>query len=94
VNHARPPAPPPPPPGPPPARDPALVFVTAGLVPVGMSIAAALTSIWSQNAESGRTAWIVTAIVGTTAMVCAANALQEKHPPKPHEPPSDDQRPV
>ncbi len=48
-----------------------------------MSIAAALTSIWSQNAESGRTAWIVTAVVGTTAMICAANALQTDRRPSP-----------
>lgn len=87
MNHPRPPAPPPP-------RDAARVFITAGLVPVGMSIAAALTSIWSQNAESGRTAWIVTAVVGTTAMICAANALQDRPPPKPHEPPPDDHRPA
>ena len=88
MNHARPPAPPPPPP-----RDPALGFVTAGLVPIGMSIAAALTSIWSQNIESGRTAWIVTAIVGTTAMISAASAVHDKRTPRPCEPPNE-QRPA
>ena len=72
---------PPPPPPVPHRRDPSLILFIAAIVPLGMSIAAAVTSIWCQDPIIGRTAWIVVAVVGTATMVSAATCIK---PPKPH----------
>ena len=71
MSHPRPPdhtKPPPPPSG----RDPSLILFVAGLVPISLSIAATVTSIWGNDPIVSRTAWIVVAIVGTATMVSAA----------------------
>ena len=60
------------PPPPPPGRDPSLILLVAALVPISLSIAATVTSIWGQDPVVSRTAWIVVAVVGTATMVSAA----------------------
>lgn len=61
-----------PPPPPPPPRDPSLILFVAALVPIGMSIAAAVTSIWCQDPTVAKTAWIAVAVVGSATMISTA----------------------
>ncbi len=82
----------PPPPPPPPHRDPALVLLVAGLVPIAVSAAAAATSIWGTDPVVSRTAWIVLAVVGTATMVSAAACVRPRKF-REHAPPGKDQKP-
>ena len=63
---------------PPPGRDPSLILLVAALVPIGMSIAAAVTSIFGNDPIVSRTAWVVVAVVGTATMISAAVSLRPK----------------
>jgi hypothetical protein len=93
MNRPRPSDQAPPPPPPPPARDPAVVLLVAGLVPIALSVAATVTSIWGTDPVVSRTAWIVLAIVGTATMISAAGSVRPK-PPRPAESCREEEQPA
>lgn len=55
------------------------ILAAGAVVPLGLAVAAAYTSRFSESEKVARTSWISLAIVGTAAVIAAAAATHRVH---------------
>ncbi len=61
------------------ASPPWQILAAGAVVPLGLAVAAAYTSRFSESEKVARTSWISLAIVGTAAVIAAAAATHRVH---------------
>lgn len=68
-----------------PQVDPQPVMLAGALVPIGVSAAAAVTSVFSASERVAITAWVCSAIIGTAAVISAGAILRGRRPRRTRE---------
>lgn len=68
-----------------PRIDPLPVMIAGALVPIGVSAAAAATSIFAASERVAITAWVCSAVIGTAAVISAGSILRGRRPRRARE---------
>jgi len=68
-----------------PQVDPRPVMISGALVPIGVSAAAALTSIFSASERVATAAWVCSAVIGTAAVISAGAIFRGRRPRRTRE---------